>query len=118
LRSAIWKIYSASRNSWGGRGLFLWHLLFTIVIFRHYEISFPSLPVLAFILANAPQFIILRLVGGPPLTTPWTFAFAGLFISIPWWAYGVAAEFAVRRYLEQKIGNRETHPFSFVKKSF
>src|ERR1044071_9769606 len=101
LRSAIWKIYSASRNSWGGRGLFLWHLLFTIVIFRHYEVSFPSLPVIAFGLTNLPQLLMLRFVAAPIAPTPMNIALMGVFVSIPWWAYGVAAEFAIRRLIDR-----------------
>jgi hypothetical protein len=91
--------------------------LFTIVVFRHYELSSLAIPVVTFALINLPQLIILRLVGASWIASSWSIALAGLFISIPWWAYGVAAEFAVRRYLQQKIEIEKSYPFAFARKS-
>ena len=99
LRNAGFNAYSVASNSWGGRILFVGHLLFMIVVLRHYEMSLLPLPVLAFILLNLPQLTILRLIAGPLNMTGWIWALLGLFISIPWWAYGIAAEFAIRRVL-------------------
>jgi hypothetical protein len=103
LRRALSKAYSVSRNSWGGRIVFVGHLLFMIVVLRHYEIGFPSLPVIAFVLVDSPQLMLLRLVTGPLRITGWSWTLLGPFISIPWWAYGIAAEFAIRRLVSSKL---------------
>jgi hypothetical protein len=100
LRSALSNAYSVARDSWGGRIVFVGHLLCMIVVVRHYEISFPSLPVLAFAIVDSPQFILLRFVPG---IAGWSWALLGLFISIPWWGYGMAAEFAIRRLVSYKL---------------
>jgi len=100
LRRALAEVYSVARDSWGGRVLYVGHLLFLFVVLRHYEIGFPSLPVLAFALVDSPQFILLRFVPG---IAGWSWALLGLFISIPWWGYGMAVEFAIRRLVSYKL---------------
>jgi hypothetical protein len=103
LRNAGLKAFSVARKSWGGRILFVGHLWFMIVILRHYEIDSFSKPVLAFAIVDSPQLVLLRFIRGLFGTTEWSWTFLGLFISIPWWAYGMAVEFAIRRIVSSKL---------------
>jgi hypothetical protein len=94
------KVFSIFRNSWGGRLVFVAHVLFMGFALSHRDISLSNWPALLCVLLNLPQFTVLRLIGGVPLArTALTSGLLDVFISIPWWAYGVAGEFVVKRLI-------------------
>ena len=99
MRETVRKVYSVFRNNWGGRLLFVAHVLFMLLLGRYYgsELASFSLPRLVFGIVNLPQFIILHALGIWSLRTALNEPMIVLITSIPWWAYGCAAEYVVRR---------------------
>jgi len=99
LPRLITTVYLASRNSWGGRIVFVLHLCYTVLFLKFYILVPFALPRLLFALINLPQLVILHLFWDVIGTESWRWIVFGIFTSIPWWAYGVAAEFAIKRRL-------------------
>ena len=99
IARAFLTFFSVFNQSWGGRFLFVAHVLFAIRITQSPRLHEPWLTTALFILANLPQFTISDLLGVPPVRGEPAHALVLIFISIPWWAYGCAAEYAIRSRL-------------------